>query len=225
MKRSLALGLALLAGHAAAQTPPPKPAAGPPCPPRREQVFIAPLGEPFRSPGGGPSPVAMWFAAADANQDGRLTLSEMAADADRFFTKLDLDGNGELAPAEIANYENKIAPEIRLYQSGRYSGVGPYGDGRRDPREQRRRNPKGGDDYGGELGAGRLAWLNIPEPVASADLDMNRGVSRKEFASAAAARFTLLDKAQAKALTLATLPPMPSRELPCPPADGRRRRR
>jgi hypothetical protein len=225
MRRLGAFGLALVALQATAQTPPPKPAAGPPCPPRREQVFIAPLGQPFRSPADGPSPAAMWFAGADANQDGRLTLGEMAADADRFFTTLDLDGNGELAPVEITHYENKIAPEIRLYQSGGYSGVGPYGDGRRNPREERRRNPKGGDDYGGELGAGRLAWLNIPEPVASADLDMNRGVSRKEFASAAAARFALLDKGQAKVLTLATLPPLPSRQLPCPPADGRKRRR
>jgi hypothetical protein len=225
MKRLGALGLACMALQAVAQTPPPKPTGPPPCPPRREQVFIAPLGEPFRSPAGGPSPVEMWFAAADANHDGKLTLGEMAADADRFFTTLDLDGNGELAPAEIANYENKVAPEIRLYQTGNYSGVGPYGDGRRNPRESRRRNPKGGDDYGGELGAGRLAWLNIPEPVASADLDMNRGVSRKEFASAAATRFALLDKAQAKVLTLATLPPMPARQLPCPPVDGRKRRR
>jgi hypothetical protein len=224
--RRLVLGLLLLASQATAQTPPSKPAAGDPlCPPRRGQVFIAPLGEPFRSPADGPSPVAVWFGGADADRDGRLTLGEMAKDADRFFTTLDLDGNGELAPVEIANYENKIAPEIRLYQSGGYSGVGPYGDGRRNPREQRSRNPKGGDDYGGELGAGRLAWLNIPEPVTSADLDMNRGVSRKEFASAAAARFALLDKAQAKMLTLATLPPMPPRQLPCPPADGRKRRR
>ena len=54
---------------------------------------------------------------------------------------------------------------------------------------------------------------------------MNRGISRKEFASTAAARFALLDKAQAKVLTLATLPPIPARQLPCPPADGRKRRR
>jgi hypothetical protein len=193
------------------------------CPPPPARIFISPMGEPFRSPSGAADPVAAWFAAADADRDGRLTVAEMAADADRFFTTLDLNGNGEIAPVEIADYENRIAPEIRLYQLRGWPGSGPYGDGRRNPREPRaRKNPEGGDNYGGELGAGRLSWLNIPEPVASADLDLNRGISRPEFRSAAIARFALLDKAGAKALTLATLPPLPLQAPPCPPVDARR---
>jgi hypothetical protein len=221
MMHSLSLAAAmLLLGSVAHAAPTPPPA----CPPPPPRVFIAPMGEPFRSPGGGPDPVAVWFAGADVNGDGRLTTAEMVADADRFFTTLDLNGNGEIAPVEIADYENRIAPEIRLYQSRGWPGSGPYGDGRRNPREPRaRKNPKGGDDYSGELGAGRLSWLNIPEPVASADGDMNRGVSRAEFRSAAIARFALLDKAGAKALTLATLPPLPAQAPPCPLPAARRR--
>jgi len=216
----LPAALLLLAGAAAAAPTPP-----PPCPPPPAQAFIAPMGQPFRSPGGGPDPVAMWFAAADSDGDGRLTLAEFAADADRFYTTLDLNNNGELAPVEIADYENRIAPEIRLYQPRGWPGSGPYGDGRRNPREPRRKkNPKGGDDYGVELGAGRLSWLNIPEPVASADGDLNRGVSRAEFQSAAAARFALLDKGNQRALTLATLPPLPGRTPACPAPTGKRRR-
>jgi len=195
-----------------------------PCPPPAARTFIAPMGEPFRSLVGGPDPVASWFAGADADGDGRLTAAEMAADADRFFTTLDLNTNGEIAPLEIADYENRIAPEIRLYQSRGWPGSGPYGDGRRNPREPRaRKNPKGGDDYGGTLGAGRLSWLNIPEPVASADGDLNRGVSRAEFRSAAIARFGMLDKAGAGALTLATLPLLPMQAPPCPPPARRGR--
>lgn len=185
------------------------------------------MGEPFRAAKGEPAPVNAWFAAADADHDGRLTLAEMVADADRFFTRLDLDGDGEIAPEEVAAYENRVAPEIRVYQGG-YSGRGPLGRGderARDVAERMRRNPKGGDVYDGEIGAGRFAWLNIPEPVASADADMNRGVSRAEFRSAAQARFVLLDKAQAKALTLATLPPLPARPSACPPPSAKRRRR
>jgi hypothetical protein len=222
MTRRIGPAAAMLLATGVANAAPAPPV---PCPPPPPKVFIAPMGEPFRSPGGGPDPVATWFNGADADKDGRLTPAEMAADADHFFTTLDLNGNGEIAPAEIADYENRIAPEIRLYQPRGWPGSGPYGDGRRNPREPRRaKNPKGGDDYGGELGAGRLSWLNIPEPVASADGDLNRGVSRAEFRSAALARFALLDKAGAKALTLATLPPLPLQAPPCPAPATRRKR-
>ena len=47
--------------------------------------------------------------------------------------------------------------------------------------------------------------LNIPQPVAAADADFNRGVSRDEFREAAAARFTLLDTAHAGRIGLAQL--------------------
>lgn len=210
--------LAILLGAIAARAIAAPPA---PCGYHGEQLFVSPMGEPFRAPDGASPPVAAWFAGADADHDGRLTLPELAADADRFFTLLDLDGNGEIAPAELANYENKVAPEIRLYQSRGFPGGGDPAGTKREQRE-RRQNSKGGDDYGGELGAGRFAWLNIPEPVAAADLDMNRGVSRAEFRTAAANRFRLIDKAGAGVLTLATLPPLPPRGTPCPPPARRR---
>lgn len=194
-----------------------------PCPPPPRQIFIAPMGEPFRSPGDGPAPVTIWFAAADADADGRITAAEMAADADRFFTRLDQNGDGEIAPAEIARYENEIAPEIRLYQSGGWPGDGRARE-KQDAREARRARGRG-VDYGGALGAGRFTWLNIPEPVAAADQDMNRGISRAEFRTAALARFAQIDKAGAKALTLATLPPVPGQAAPCPAPDAKRARR
>ena len=214
--RDIVLLALALATPAFAAPPPPVP-----CGYHGEQLFVSPMGEPFRAPDGAPPPVGAWFAGADANHDGRLTLAEMAADADRFFTTLDLDGDGEIAPAELANYENKIAPEIRLYQSRGFPGSGDPAGSKREQRERRQRS-KNGTDYGGELGAGQFAWLNIPEPVAAADLDMNRGVSRAEFRSAAIARFRRIDTANASALTLATLPPLPPRGIPCPPPGKRR---
>jgi hypothetical protein len=47
--------------------------------------------------------------------------------------------------------------------------------------------------------------LNIPEPVAAADVDFNRGISLAEFRQAAASRFDLLDSAHQGRLTLETL--------------------
>jgi len=58
-------------------------------------------------------------------------------------------------------------------------------------------------------GAGRFSFLNIPHPVMAADLDLNRGVSRDEFAQAAAQRFALLDKDRDGRIARAELPPLP----------------
>jgi Ca2+-binding EF-hand superfamily protein len=56
-----------------------------------------------------------------------------------------------------------------------------------------------------EAGAGRFGLLQIPEPVASADTNFNRGVSADEFRAAAAARFQLLDASHTGRLTLTEL--------------------
>ncbi|WP_231638963.1 hypothetical protein [Sphingomonas profundi] len=172
----------------------------PPCPPKAAQLFIAPMGEPFRAGPDAPDPMTVWFVRLDADRDGRITPAEFAADADRFFARLDTDRDGELIPSEVTAYERDIAPEIRLYTPRGAAGMRP-------PTRAERKKAEG---YGDPLGAGRWAFLNIPEPVAAADADFNRGVSLAEFRAAAADRFAQLDKAKAGALTLATLPKTPA---------------
>ena len=58
---------------------------------------------------------------------------------------------------------------------------------------------------GNESAAGRFGLLQIPEPVASADTNFNRGVSADEFKQAAASRFQLLDASHTGRLTLSQL--------------------
>ncbi|HEY0413616.1 MAG TPA: EF-hand domain-containing protein [Allosphingosinicella sp.] len=202
---------------AAAAAPPPGP---PPSPEPRGRVFLSPMGEPFRSRDAGADLVGAWFAAADTDRDGALGLAEMRADAARFFATLDTNGDGEIDPAELARYENDVAPEVQLglqmhsrwgggggWSGGRHGG-GDWGDGRR-----RQDGGRGRGEYDPGLeGAGRYAFLNIPEPVISADEDLNRGVSRAEFARAAGARFLMLDKDRDGRLTRAELPPPPERQ-------------
>jgi hypothetical protein len=53
----------------------------------------------------------------------------------------------------------------------------------------------------------------VPQPVIAADFDMNRGVSRGEFAQAAAQRFALLDRDGDGRLARAELPPLPQPRL------------
>jgi hypothetical protein len=172
-----------------------------------QPLFISPMGEPFRPKADNSDPEQAWFAAADTNHDGKLTLAEMSADAARFFARLDTNHDGELLPEEVAAYEEKVAPEVRLYQ--------PRGDRdvRRDrPADGKRRKdrPTGAVNYGGAIGAGRFAFFNIPNPVASADADINRAVDRAEFLAAAAERFRLLDPNQKKAVAMADLPRTPA---------------
>ncbi|GGE76055.1 EF-hand domain-containing protein [Sphingomonas prati] len=157
----------------------------------REQAFISPAGEAFRAPPGAPAPVATWFAGADRNRDGRMTLAEMQADAARFFATVDRDGNGEIIPDELALYERSV-PELSLYQSG--------------PPDRRRRGKQ--IPYGAPIGGGRYALTNVPNPIAAADLDMNRGITRAESAAAIDRIFMTIAKTRGD-LALADLPATP----------------
>jgi hypothetical protein len=211
MRRALLILLAV-ASPALAKQDKPVPA----CPvPYKQPLFISPMGEPFRPKGDakdfGDDPIKRWFDQADRNHDGKLTLGEMTLDADRFFATLDKDGNGELLPDEVNAYEQDVAPEVRLFQ-GQPNPYGADKAGQDDDDRARRRQAKrpAGGMAEGVIGAGRYSFLNIPDPVASADDDVNRAVDKHEFEQAAAERFNELDPQQTKALTLASLPKTPA---------------
>jgi hypothetical protein len=152
-----------------------------------EHLFISPMGEPFRGDTGRASLIAAWFNGADTNHDGKVNLAEFRADADRFFTTLDTNHDDEIDPDELDHYEGRIAPEI---------GVGAG---------------FGGNSYDAAVGATHFGMLDLPEPVASADSDFNRGISRVEFQRAAVLRFRALDVEHHGQLTLAALPARPPR--------------
>ena len=194
----------------------PAPARPAPPPPSHHwgRVFISPMGEPFRVDRNGDA-LEAWFVQADRNHDGYLSLEEMQADAERFFAMLDTNHDGEIDPDEMTHYEEVIAPEISgephfavagvatggqaeggRGEHGGHGGRGHHGGGRFHP-------PRENDD--GHQGASRFGLLDLPEPVASADADFNRGVSLAEFRTAAGQRFLALDLDHRGQLTLAAL--------------------
>ena len=191
----------------------------------KPQLFLSPMGEPFRPTGDDDDPVKRWFVQADRDHEGKLTAIELLLDADRFFLTLDKDGDGELLPPEVHAYEQDVAPEIRLYQR-RTDPKAPAEADRRTARADRATRATIPGD--GAIGAGRYAFLNIPNPVASADLDLSRSVSRQEFRAAAAERFDDLDVKQEKALTIARLPKTPAQlrasAICASSAQGKKRR-
>jgi hypothetical protein len=191
--------------------------------------FISPMGEPFRAHSVTDDTLADWFYRTDTNRDGYLTEAEMVADAQRFFAKLDTDHDGELGPDEIAQYEYDVAPEIQVMSKTRRApgrpAVIPAQRESDDADRARRRHGPDDEDYYGSLGMGgalqgaaRYSLLNLPEPVAAADTDLNRSITLQEFRQAAVDRFQLLDKAHQGRITLAQLEAMPH----VPTKDGRK---
>jgi len=124
------VNLAALTSVAASVAEQPAPSASPPAAlQERMQVFIAPCGRPYRAPLSEPYPVGRWFAEADTDHDGRLTETELRADALRFFAELDVDHDQLLEPAEVERYETEIAPEVRGGGDWGDEGVEHHGNG------------------------------------------------------------------------------------------------
>jgi hypothetical protein len=166
--------------------------------------FISPMGEPFRSRAAGDDTLANWFYQADRNRDGSLTLDEMQADADRFFATLDTNNDGQIDPDELIEYEWQVAPEIQVNSKLRRARGDPappqLKDSNAEPSERRR-----AEKQDGLQGGARYALINMPEPVAAADTDLNRTITRAEFRQAAAERFQLLDSKRQNRIELQQL--------------------
>ena len=232
MQRFIVIGfVATLAGCAAHPTLRP---GGPP-ERGRGQLFISPMGEPFRStlrPGAAQS---LWFEGMDRDATGRVTLAAFQRDAARFFAVLDRGKDGEIDPGDLDYYETVLVPEIRVTGNGRgpgpggsqYRGGGGGGGGGGRGGSRGGGGPGGGGQgmkFGGadggdggdkapsagrvreRLGAARFGFFDLPEPVIAADRSGNRGVDATEFAAAAATRFAVLDRNHDGALTRGELP-------------------
>jgi len=195
---SILLVTASLASAAETQQQPSQPGA----PAERVPIYLSLMGEPFRGVAGGPRPLADWFAVADLNHDGAISLTEMLEDASRFFKVLDVDGNGVISPIEMARYERDVAPARVRFQAGLRpvrSADKSDSTGRRsyDPGQPAE---SGGRRSFGSIGegAGRmtrdLEFLEVPQPVLMADADFDQRVSADEFAKLAARRFVANDK-------------------------------
>lgn len=209
---AMSLGVLVLGGTATAQTPPaksvqaPLPAsAAPPVPAEPPltggPVFISPMGQPYHVDGA-LSGAEVWFRAADTDHDGRLTVTEMEADADRFFAMLDTNHDGEIDPDEITHYETDMAPEIQVTST--------YGD----PTLAKSDDDGNVTDppYPTRLGAGRYGFLDMPEPVVSADVNLDRAISKPEFENAAIRRFHMLDTDGDGFITRRELPKLDRRD-------------
>jgi hypothetical protein len=225
-----AAGLGLASAHAQASAAPPagaeaQPPVGPPTDGRRYTLFISPVGKPYRGVLTDPYPVAAWFAAADADHDGRVSRAEFRADAEAFFRELDRDHDGVIEPEEVAFYEKVMAPEIiASFRPG--GGEGPSvqppttaasnGMGEaladvpvRDGRDVEDSRSGGNPDGEPPQGAAWFSFMGEPEPVTAADVNFDGKITLKQFLKVADERFTALDPNNRGYFVLADLPRTP----------------
>ncbi|RZJ29354.1 MAG: hypothetical protein EON85_07140 [Brevundimonas sp.] len=210
---------------------------GPP-PPPHPSLFISPFGEPFVADPDQPYPSADWFTGADDNLDGAITFEEFSADGQRYFATLDTDRDGRLTQTELAAYEvtlrglGGMGPGRGGERQGRGFPVinvpGPAGGGEDIPLAEgsgpdtstlgaapqtqpgsRRARSRGGrpQGYGTIAEAG---FFNLPQPVKSADVNVDQRVTAQEWAEATQRWFRALDTDRDGKLTLATLPITPA---------------
>src|SRR5579884_3043471 len=134
--------------------------------------FISPMGEPFRAHSTSDDTLAAWFRKADRNNDGKLTVDEMVADAERFFATLDTNHDGQIDPDELNHYEWDVAPEIQVNsrtrrRPGEAVPLAAANGNDEDLRGKRHRRSDDGDSAlglnGALQGAARYGLLNIPE--------------------------------------------------------------
>ncbi|HEY3812193.1 MAG TPA: hypothetical protein VGL66_03125 [Caulobacteraceae bacterium] len=208
--------------------------AGPGIAPLRGGLFISPLGQPFRAPPGTPYPAALWFQTANTTHDGRLTRTQFRADAEAFFHALDQNHDGVIDASEISAYEHATPEIIEGFRPAAGAAPGDGGQPASGGSHHGRHGGgmgggMGGGGYGGRGGGGRgggshsasqpadtkpqgAAWfsfLSIPEPVASADRNLDGKVTLQEFLETADARFDELDPDHAGYLSFDKLPKTP----------------
>ena len=178
-------------------------------------LFISPAGKPYRAEDRQPYPIAVWFAVADTDHDGRLTREEFRADAAAFFRELDTNHDGMIDGFEVQHYEREVAPEINPEISALQFGEGmdlslgeTHGGGTRIGKGAKASSREQAGDQRPE-GAGIFGLLNEPEPVAAADLNFDSHITLAEFLTQADSRFAKLDKKNLGYLTMDTLPKTP----------------
>ena len=197
----------------------------------RINVFISPMGEPFRGGAADAYPLDRWFARVDANRDGALDWSEFKADADAFFKQLDANHDGVLDGAEVSAYEQDVAPEI-LPRVSRLTAkdIAPLPSNDPDRNRDRAERDAAANAQVTRPRAGLLAGAAVfgvtpePEPVAASDTDFDGKIALAEWDQSARRRFDLLDKNHDGRIDRSELPKTPAEKM-ADKADQRERRK
>jgi Ca2+-binding EF-hand superfamily protein len=172
----------------------------------KSNVYLSLMGEPFRTNEAGEAPFDQWFKLADQDSDGSISRLEFRTDAEAFFAALDTIADKVIDGDEMAEYE-QMAPGRTRAAGG---GAAPTSSSRPNPKSSAPVE-KGqvavvttGDAPSASRihpGDSRINFSEVPQPVAMADLNLDRRVTIEEFLKTASRRFSNYDVDQDGRLT------------------------
>ena len=164
----------------------------------KSNVYLSLMGEPFRVNDSGEDPFDQWFKLADQDGDGAISRLEFRQDAEAFFAALDASGDKVIDGDEMAGYENLAPSRTRVAGGG-----GPEVSSSRPQAKSSAPVEKGqvalvttGDAPSASRihpGDSRINYSQVPQPVAMADLNLDRRVTLEEFTKTASRRFANYD--------------------------------
>lgn len=169
-------------------------------------VYMSLMGEPFRTNEAGEEPFDQWFTLADQDGDGAISSLEFRSDAEAFFAELDANDDKVIDADEMAEYERMAPGRTRA------AGGGAVTPSSRRPQPKSSAPVEEGQVAivsSGNVpsatrihpGGGPIKYSEVPQPVAMADLNLDRRVTLQEFTRTASRRFTNRDANQDGRLT------------------------
>lgn len=176
----------------------------------KSNVYLSLMGEPFWTNEAGERPFDQWLKLADEDGDRSISRLEFRSDAEAFFAALDSNSDKVIDADEMAQYE-QLAPGKTRAAGGRVPGV-----------SSSRPTPKSSAPVDkGQVaivssgtvpsatrihpGGGPIDFREVPQPVAMADLNIDRRVTLDEFTKTASRRFANYDSDQDGKLSLKEL--------------------
>lgn len=172
----------------------------------KDNVYLSLMGEPFRTSDAGEPPFDQWLKLADQDGDGSISRLEFRGDAQTFFTALDGNEDKVIDADEMALYERDAPGRTRA--AGGLTA--PVSSSRPTPQSSApvekgqvalvtSNAPSATRIHPGL--APSINGANVPQPVAMADLNLDRRVTLDEFLKTAGKRFTNYDVDQDGRLT------------------------
>jgi Ca2+-binding EF-hand superfamily protein len=172
----------------------------------KSSVYISLMGEPFRINAACEDTFDQWFGLADRDGDGGISRVELRGDAEAFFTALDTNADKVIDADEMAAYERDAPGRTRAA-----GGIAaPASSSRPTPKSSApveegqvaivtSNAPSATRVHPGQ--SPKVNAANVPQPVAMADLNLDRRVTLEEFLKTAGKRFVNYDVDQDGRLT------------------------
>jgi Ca2+-binding EF-hand superfamily protein len=146
--------------------------------------------------------VGLWFDRLDASHTGKVSLAQLMADAERQYRKMDLRHDGKVTAEELSKYRLSVMGGHYLSistpgQKNTLTGRDPDDDPNTSDLDRAFGDPtrhNKDDDSHKRVDAYAAMVTDQPDPVMTADTDLDGSVTWDEFRALVAQNFADFDK-------------------------------